>query len=170
MSGFAVARGRYDPRVARRVSGWERYGRRKAALADARWPVGAYDVRFMRTGSDEVRKALNAVVGLTVGVALFSYAISLELLLGCVLVGLLSATVLDLVARSTIRKRFALPDEAAKSGDHARRRLLVKPGLTGLWLTSGQSDLSWEKSVWLDLRCRWHSRPHQESDTARLIA
>jgi lipopolysaccharide/colanic/teichoic acid biosynthesis glycosyltransferase len=32
------------------------------------------------------------------------------------------------------------------------RRLLVKPGLTGLWQVSGRSDLSWEESVRLDLR------------------
>ena len=31
------------------------------------------------------------------------------------------------------------------------RRLLVKPGLTGLWQVSGRSDLSWEESVRLDL-------------------
>ncbi|WP_245974301.1 sugar transferase [Thermomonospora umbrina] len=31
------------------------------------------------------------------------------------------------------------------------RRLVVKPGLTGLWQVSGRSDLSWEESVRLDL-------------------
>jgi len=34
----------------------------------------------------------------------------------------------------------------------ARRRLFVKPGITGLWQISGRSDLDWEKSVRLDLR------------------
>jgi exopolysaccharide biosynthesis polyprenyl glycosylphosphotransferase len=34
----------------------------------------------------------------------------------------------------------------------ARRRLYVKPGLTGLWQISGRSDLEWEESVRLDLR------------------
>jgi lipopolysaccharide/colanic/teichoic acid biosynthesis glycosyltransferase len=32
-----------------------------------------------------------------------------------------------------------------------RRRLLVTPGITGLWQVSGRSDLSWEESVRLDL-------------------
>ena len=32
-----------------------------------------------------------------------------------------------------------------------RRRLCIKPGITGLWQISGRSDLSWEESVRLDL-------------------
>jgi exopolysaccharide biosynthesis polyprenyl glycosylphosphotransferase len=32
-----------------------------------------------------------------------------------------------------------------------RRRLLVKPGITGLWQVSGRSDTSWEDAVRLDL-------------------
>ena len=31
------------------------------------------------------------------------------------------------------------------------RRLLVKPGITGLWQVSGRSTLSWDQSVRLDL-------------------
>jgi lipopolysaccharide/colanic/teichoic acid biosynthesis glycosyltransferase len=33
-----------------------------------------------------------------------------------------------------------------------RRRLVVLPGMSGLWQVSGRSDLSWEETVRLDLR------------------
>ena len=39
----------------------------------------------------------------------------------------------------------------AKYSEDVARRLLVKPGMTGLWQVSGRSDLSWEESVRLDL-------------------
>ena len=53
---------------------------------------------------------------------------------------------------SLVGPRPALPEEAALYGDHVRRRLVVKPGLTGLWQVNGRSDLSWEEAVRLDLR------------------
>jgi exopolysaccharide biosynthesis polyprenyl glycosylphosphotransferase len=53
---------------------------------------------------------------------------------------------------SLVGPRPALPDEAARYADHVRRRLIVKPGLTGMWQVNGRSDLSWEESVRLDLR------------------
>jgi lipopolysaccharide/colanic/teichoic acid biosynthesis glycosyltransferase len=34
---------------------------------------------------------------------------------------------------------------------HVRRRLLVKPGITGLWQISGRSNVSWDEAVRLDL-------------------
>jgi exopolysaccharide biosynthesis polyprenyl glycosylphosphotransferase len=52
---------------------------------------------------------------------------------------------------SLVGPRPPLPAEVAQYGDDVRRRLLVKPGLTGLWQISGRSDLSWDESVRLDL-------------------
>ena len=53
---------------------------------------------------------------------------------------------------SLVGPRPALPDEAARYADHVRRRLVVKPGLTGMWQVNGRSDLSWDETVRLDLR------------------
>lgn len=53
---------------------------------------------------------------------------------------------------SLVGPRPPLPSEVATYERAAQRRLLVKPGLTGLWQVSGRSDLSWEESVRLDLR------------------
>jgi exopolysaccharide biosynthesis polyprenyl glycosylphosphotransferase len=53
---------------------------------------------------------------------------------------------------SLVGPRPPLPGEVAQYDPSVSRRLLVKPGLTGLWQISGRSDLSWEESVRLDLR------------------
>ncbi|MDQ4033753.1 MAG: sugar transferase [Actinomycetota bacterium] len=53
---------------------------------------------------------------------------------------------------SIVGPRPPLPAEAEHHGVDARRRLLVKPGLTGLWQISGRSDLSSEEAVLLGLR------------------
>jgi exopolysaccharide biosynthesis polyprenyl glycosylphosphotransferase len=53
---------------------------------------------------------------------------------------------------SLVGPRPPLPEEVARYGNDVRRRLLVKPGLTGLWQVSGRSDLPWEECVRLDLR------------------
>jgi lipopolysaccharide/colanic/teichoic acid biosynthesis glycosyltransferase len=53
---------------------------------------------------------------------------------------------------SLVGPRPPLPAETERYADHVRRRLVVRPGLTGLWQVSGRSDLSWDESVRLDLR------------------
>jgi len=52
---------------------------------------------------------------------------------------------------SLVGPRPPLPSEVASYSDRTRRRLLVKPGLTGLWQVSGRSGLTWEEAVRLDL-------------------
>ena len=52
---------------------------------------------------------------------------------------------------SLVGPRPPLPEEANQYAYDHRRRLLVKPGITGLWQVSGRSDLSWEQSIRLDL-------------------
>ena len=44
-----------------------------------------------------------------------------------------------------------LPASVEQAGFEISRRLLVRPGMTGLWQISGRSDLSLEESVRLDL-------------------
>jgi exopolysaccharide biosynthesis polyprenyl glycosylphosphotransferase len=53
---------------------------------------------------------------------------------------------------SLVGPRPSLPSEVVEYPFDMRRRLVVKPGLTGLWQVSGRSDLSWEESIRLDLR------------------
>jgi exopolysaccharide biosynthesis polyprenyl glycosylphosphotransferase len=53
---------------------------------------------------------------------------------------------------SLVGPRPPLPEEAGQYAADVRRRLAVKPGMTGLWQVSGRSDLTWEESVRLDLR------------------
>jgi exopolysaccharide biosynthesis polyprenyl glycosylphosphotransferase len=53
---------------------------------------------------------------------------------------------------SLVGPRPPLPGEVECYAEDARRRLLVRPGMTGLWQVSGRSDLSWDESVRLDLR------------------
>ena len=53
---------------------------------------------------------------------------------------------------SLVGPRPALPQEVACYDLDPRHRLVVKPGMTGLWQVSGRSDLSWDESVRLDIQ------------------
>ncbi|MFN8024891.1 MAG: sugar transferase [Acidimicrobiia bacterium] len=52
---------------------------------------------------------------------------------------------------SIVGPRPPLPSEVQRYGTDAQRRLLVKPGMSGLWQVSGRAELSWDESVRLDL-------------------
>ncbi|MDT0306769.1 sugar transferase [Streptomyces sp. DSM 44917] len=53
---------------------------------------------------------------------------------------------------SLVGPRPPLPSEVAQYPSDMYRRLVVKPGMTGLWQVSGRSDLSWDETVRIDLR------------------
>ena len=52
---------------------------------------------------------------------------------------------------SLVGPRPLVPDEADSCGHGAELRLLVAPGMTGLWQVSGRSELPWDERVHLDL-------------------
>ena len=52
---------------------------------------------------------------------------------------------------SLVGPRPPLPSEVERFGDVHRRRLLVKPGMTGLWQINGRTDVPWEEATRLDL-------------------
>jgi len=84
--------------------------------------AGGYDTRFIGVGSDEFRRILNAAVGLTAGVAIFSYIAKLDLARGYLAVALPCATVFDLTARYGLRKRL---HRRWRDGQFMRRTVAV---------------------------------------------
>jgi exopolysaccharide biosynthesis polyprenyl glycosylphosphotransferase len=70
---------------------------------------------------------------------------------------------------SLVGPRPFVPDESANIDGWALRRFDVRPGMTGLWQTSGRSDLPFEElrqldyayvaswSLWWDLKILWHT-------------
>jgi lipopolysaccharide/colanic/teichoic acid biosynthesis glycosyltransferase len=53
---------------------------------------------------------------------------------------------------SLVGPRPHVTREVEQYGPDMQRRLLVKPGITGMWQVSGRSDLAWDESVELDVR------------------
>lgn len=51
---------------------------------------------------------------------------------------------------SLVGPRPLAVDDSEMEG-HVRRRLLVRPGMTGMWQVSGRKDVSWDEAVRLDL-------------------
>jgi exopolysaccharide biosynthesis polyprenyl glycosylphosphotransferase len=97
----------------------------------ALWLAGAYDVRFVGTGSDEFRKVMNAGVGLTAAIAIGSYANNMELSRGYLLIALPSMTLLDLIARYALRKRL----HRLRAGGRCMQRVIAvghEPAVAGL--------------------------------------
>lgn len=74
---------------------------------------------------------------------------------------------------SLVGPRPALPHEVAAYSDRVRRRLLVKPGMTGLWQVRGRSDLSWDESVRWDVYYAENWTPQLDllilAETARAV-
>ena len=52
---------------------------------------------------------------------------------------------------SVVGPRPPLPDEVMRYSQLALRRMRVKPGITGPWQVNGRADLTWNKSLLLDL-------------------
>jgi lipopolysaccharide/colanic/teichoic acid biosynthesis glycosyltransferase len=52
---------------------------------------------------------------------------------------------------SLVGPRSPLAGEVETYENDVRRRLMVKPGMTGLWQINGRSELSWDESVRFDL-------------------
>lgn len=67
---------------------------------------------------------------------------------------------------SLIGPRPALPTEVATYDNTARRRLAVKPGMTGLWQVSGRSRLTWQESLRYDLDYVDNWTPARETSIA----
>ena len=68
--------------------------------------AGGYDSRFIGVGSDEFRRILNAAVSLTAAVAIFSYALKLDIARGYVALAMPSTALFDLTMRYWLRKHL----------------------------------------------------------------
>lgn len=53
---------------------------------------------------------------------------------------------------SLVGPRIIHPSELPRYGRYAQKRLLVRPGITGLWQISGRQHISYDERVLLDMR------------------
>ncbi len=115
-----------------------------------------YKLRTMRVGADEEKAALLSLNEMN-GDGLFKMRRDPRVTpVGRILRQLSIDELPQLVnvmkgAMSLVGPRPALPSEVATYDEMARRRLAVKPGLTGLWQVRGRSNLSYEEAVRLDM-------------------
>ena len=101
--------------------------------------AGGYDSRFIGVGSDEFRRILNAAVSLTAAVAIFSYALKLDIARGYVALAMPSTAVLDLAMRYWLRKQL----HKKRSTGRCLRRVVVvghAPAITELAATLRRSS------------------------------
>lgn len=129
------------------------------------WDCKEFDFpkfRSMRTDSDEVREKLLAQnqhgdQGVTfkmkndprvtpVGRFIRKYSIDELPQLWCVLTG-------DM---SLVGPRPPLPSEVARYTDEQKMRLMVIPGLTGIWQVSGRSEIPFEEQFAMDMNYMMH--------------
>ncbi|WP_307806979.1 sugar transferase [Naasia sp. SYSU D00057] len=119
-------------------------------------PFGMLKFRSMRPGADQELAALLAAQGdgatplfkirndpriTPIGRILRKYSLD-------ELPQLLNVVLGDM---SLVGPRPQIADEVALYDSAAERRLLLKPGMSGLWQVSGRSSLSWEDAIRLDL-------------------
>ncbi len=57
---------------------------------------------------------------------------------------------------SLVGPRPPVPEEVAEYNEKARKRLDIKPGITGLWQVSGRSDLTFDEMLKLDIYYMWN--------------
>ena len=72
---------------------------------------------------------------------------------------------------SLVGPRPIVKDEVVRFGDYARDCLMVRPGMTGLWATSGRNDIDYDErarmeswyihnwSLWLDISLLFRTIP-----------
>jgi lipopolysaccharide/colanic/teichoic acid biosynthesis glycosyltransferase len=68
---------------------------------------------------------------------------------------------------SLIGPRPTLPEQVARYGEHERRRLAIRPGLTGWAQVNGRNAISWPERIELDI---WYIEHRSLALDARIVA